>query len=170
MPDPHTNLGENMKGPIRWGVILGGGVAVLSFIFGLAGWHRTFEMSFVFLAIAILLNAVTVVLCLRDRASSDAWLGQVKNGLVVGLVASVIIFFASWLVTGAIFPDYFAEMAEGYRQAYANMGLSEGEVDDLVAATANTSPVKSALDGVVGTMVTSLVVAAIAGVWLRKKE
>jgi hypothetical protein len=41
-----------MKGPVRWGVILGGAVAVLSLVFGLVGWHRIYEMSFVFLAIA----------------------------------------------------------------------------------------------------------------------
>ena len=159
-----------MKGPIRWGVILGSAVAVLSFVFGLVGWHRTFEMSFVFLAIAILINVLAVVLCLRERALTHGWLSQVKHGLVVGLVGSVIIFFASWLVTTVVFPDYFAEMAAGYRETYVNMGMSEAEVADLVAATANTSPVRSAFDGVVGTIATSLVVAAIAGVWLRKKD
>jgi len=97
-------------------------------------------------------------------------LGQVKNGLTVGLVASVIIFVASWLVTTAVFPDYFTEMANGYREVYANMGLSEEEVADLVAATAATSPVRSAFDGVVGTIATSLIVAAIAGVWLRSTD
>lgn len=159
-----------MKGPVRWGLILGGAVAALSLSFGLAGWHRTYKMSFVFLVIAILINVVTVVLCLRERASSESWLGQVKNGLTVGLVASVIIFVASWLVTTAVFPDYFTEMANGYRETYANMGLSEDEVADLVAATAATSPVRSAFDGVIGTIATSLVVAAIAGVWLRSKD
>lgn len=158
-----------MKGPIRWGVILGAAVAVLNLVFGLLGWHRTFEMSFVFLAVAILINVVTVVLCLRERAATDSWASQVGNGLLVGLVGSVIIFFTSWLVTAVVFPEYFAEMADGYREAYASMGLSDEEVEDLVAATANTSPVRSAVDGVIGTMATSLVVSGIAGVWLRKK-
>jgi hypothetical protein len=151
-------------------VILGAAVAVLNLVFGAVGWHRTYEMSFVFLAIAILINVLTVVLCLRERASSAGWLGQVKNGLIVGLVGSAIIFVTSWLVTVAVFPDYFTEMAEGYRATYANMGLSEDEVADLVAATAATSPVKSAFDGVVGTMATSLLVATIAGGWLRNKD
>ena len=159
-----------MKGPIRWGVILGVAVAVLSLVFGWLGWHRTYEMSFVFLAIAILINVTTVVLCVRQRAPSEDWWGQVKNGLIVGLVGSVIVFVSSWLVTTAVFPDYFAEMADGFRRAYLNMGLSEDEVADLVTATAATSPVRSAFDGVVGTMVTSLVVAAVAGVWLRSKD
>ena len=158
-----------MKAPVRWGVILGSAVAVLSLISGLSGWHRVYEMSFVYLAIAILINVATVVLCLRGQASSQGWLGQVKNGLVVGLVGSVIIFVSSWLVTTVVFPNYFAEMADGYREAYVSMGLSEDEVADLVAATAAASPIRSAFDGVVGTMATSLVVAAIAGGWLRKK-
>lgn len=156
--------------PVRWGVILGGAVAVLSLVFGLAGWHRIYEMSFVFLAVAIPINVVTVVLCLRERASSEGWLGQVKNGLVVGLVGSVIIFVTSWMVTTAVFPDYFREMADGYRETYVGMGLSADEVEDLVTATAATSPIRTAFDGVVGTMATSLIVAAIAGGWLRKKD
>ncbi len=158
-----------MKASVRWGVILGAGVAVLTLVFAAAGWHRTFAMSFVFLVVAILINVTAVVFCLRERASTDGWPGQVRNGLAVGLVGSAIIFVTSWLVTGVVFPDYFTEMAEGYREAYVGMGLSDGEVEDLVAATAATSPAKSAFDGVIGTMITSLVVAAIAGFWLRKK-
>lgn len=159
-----------MQGPIRWGVMLGSAVAVLTVVFGLLGWHRTYEMSFAFLAVAILINVAAVVLCLRERASSESWLGQVKNGLVVGGVASAIIFVTSWLVTTVVFPDYFSEMANGYREAFVNMGLSESEVADLVAATAATSPVRSAFTGVAGTMATSLIVAAIAGRWLRRKD
>jgi hypothetical protein len=151
-------------------VILGGAVAVLSFAFGFAGWHRIYEMSFVFLAVAIPINAATVVLCLRERASSERWLGQVKNGLVVGIVGSVIVFVASWLLTTAVFSDYFIEMADGYREAYVDMGLSEDEVAASVAATAATSPVRSAFDGVVGTLATSLIVAAITGWWFRSRD
>jgi len=150
-------------------MILGAAVAVLSLVFGLFGWHRTYAMAFVFLVVAILINVATVVLCLREQASSAGWSGQVKNGLVVGLVGSVVVFVSSWLVTTVVFPDYFVEMAEGYREAYVGMGLSQGEVEDLVAATAATSPVRSAFDGVVGTMATSLVVSAIAGVWIRNR-
>jgi hypothetical protein len=158
-----------MNRPVRWGLILGGAVAALSLVFGLVGWHRVYEMAFVFLAIAILINVVTVVLCLREQASTEGWLGQVKNGLVVGVVGSVIVFVGSRVVTVWIFPDYFVEMAEGYREAYAAMGMTAAEVDRLVADPAATSAVRSAFDGVVGTLVTSLVVAGVAGVWLRQK-
>jgi uncharacterized ion transporter superfamily protein YfcC len=114
-----------MKGPVRWGVILGVAVAALNLVFGFAGWHRTYEMAAVFLVVAILINVVTVTLCLRESASSEGWPGQIRNGLIVGLVGSVIIFITSWLVTTVVFPDYFAEMAEGYREAYVGLGHSE---------------------------------------------
>ena len=159
-----------MKKPAHWGVILGGVVAVVILVFGLAGWHRRYEMAFVFLAVVILVNTVVVVLCLRERAFAEIWVGQIRNGLIVGVVGGGIIFVASLLATTIVFPDYFAEMAEGYRMAYVEMRLSEDEVADLVTATAATSPIRPAFDGVVGTLVTSLVVAAIAGIWLRKKD
>lgn len=159
-----------MKGPIRWGLILGLAVGLLGLLFGLAGWHRDYGMSFVYLAVAIAINVLTVVLCLREQAASETWLGQVRNGLVVGLVGAILIFASAWLTSTAVFPDYFAEMAEGYRSAYVEMGHSEAEVEAMVAATAATSPAQSAFSGVVGTMVTSLVVAAVAGGWLRRKD
>ena len=159
-----------MTQPVKWGLVLGAAVAIQNLVFGAAGWHRTFNMSFVFLAIAIALNVLAVVLCLRKTAADTRWLGQLRNGLVLGLVASLVIFASSWLVTSVIFPDYFAEMAEGYRDTYAGMGLSQEEVEELVDATAATSSVRSALEGVMGTLVVSSVVAAIAGVWLRRKD
>ncbi len=127
-------------------------------------------MSFVFLVVAIGINVVTVVLCLRETASEEAWGGQLRNGLIVGLVGSVLIFASAWFVTAVVFPDYFEEMAEGYREAYANMGLSQEAIEESVAGVAATSPVRSAFEGVVGTGVVSLAAAAVTGVWVRRKD
>ena len=159
-----------MQRPIKCGLILGVAVAIQSFVFGAAGWHTTYSMSFVFLAIAIAINVVTVVMCLRETAPERAWGGQLQNGLIVGLVGSVLIFVGSWFVTAVVFPDYFAEMAEGYREAYASMGLAQEAIDESVAGIAATSPVRSAFDGVMGTVVVSLVVAAITGIWVRRED
>jgi len=159
-----------MQGPIKWGLILGIAVTIQNFVFGAAGWHTTYSMSFVFLAIAIAINVVTVVMCLRGTAQESAWAGQLRNGLMVGLVGSVLIFAGSWFVTAVVFPDYFTEMAEGYREAYVSMGLSQEAIDESVAGIAGTSPIRSAFEGVVGTVVTSLVVGAITGIWVRRKD
>ena len=158
-----------MQPNVRWGLVLGASVFVLNLAFALLGLHQTFSMSFVYLAIAIGINIVAVVQCLRAYSDRATWGGQIMNGLVTGLVASVLIFAGALLVTEVFFPEYFVEMAEGYRSSYEAMGLSETEVEDLVSTTANSSGVQSALSGVIGTLVTSLIVAAVAGFWLRKK-
>lgn len=159
-----------MSEPIKWGLVLGVAVAIQSLIFGAAGWHKTFSMSFVYLAIAIGINVLSVVACLRQTAAGSTWAGQLKNGLVVGMVGSLIIFTSAWLVTTVVFPNYFGEMAEGYREAYERMDMTREAVEEAVAGTAATSPARSAVEGVIGTLVTSLVVAAISGIWLRRKD
>ncbi|NNE71176.1 MAG: DUF4199 family protein [Rhodothermales bacterium] len=159
-----------MKTNIRWGLTLGAIVAAVTLTFALTGLHQRIEASVAFLVLAIGANIWTVIMCLRAQASTSSWGQQILNGLVLGAAASVVIFLSSWLVTGVIFPEYFAEMAEGYRGAYEAMGMSASEVDEMVAATAATSPAKSAFDGVVGTMATSLILSAIAGFWIRKKD
>lgn len=158
-----------MQAPVKWGLVLGGAVTVEHLVAAVAGWHRTPEMAFVFLAIAIVLNAATVVLCLRETAPTSGWAAQVRNGVVVGLVGSVIIFAGAWFVTGVLFPDYFQEMAAGYRDAYVRMGWTEERIRETVSGLAATSPTRSAFEGVVGTMVVSVMVAALAGVRIRKK-
>lgn len=158
-----------MKSAIRWGLILGAAVAVFNFVFGLAGLHTAFSMAFVFLAVAILMNVTAVVLCLRERAASDGWAKQLGSGLVLGFVGGTVIFLTSWLMTAVVFPDYFAEMAEGYRETFVKMGMNEEEVAEMVAGTAATSHLRNALDGAIGTVVTSALTAAIAGIWLRRK-
>ena len=159
-----------MRPPIKWGLVLGMAVGVENFVFGAAGWHAVYAMAAVFLVIAIAINVATVVTCLRETASERSWAGQLRSGLVLGLVGSLLVFAGSWFVSAVAFPDYFGEMAEGYREAYVSMGMSQEAVDEAVAGIAGASPVRSALEGVVGTMVTSLVAAAIAGIWLRKED
>lgn len=47
--------------------------------------------------------------------------------------------------------------------------MTPEEVSESVAGLAGTSPVRSGLEGVVGTLVTSLLVAGTTGFWVRKK-
>ena len=159
-----------MQAPIKWGLILGIAIAIQTVVFAAAGWHAQYNMAWVWLAIAIALNAAAVVLCLRDTAHERTWGGQLQAGLTVGVIASVLVFVSTWVVTGFIYPDYYQEMADGYRATLMEMDMSQAEVDQSVAALAGTSPVRSGVEGVVGTMVVSLVVAAGVGIWLRKRD
>ena len=157
------------QAPVKWGLIFGVAVGVQNVIFAMAGWHKVYDKAFVYLAIAIAINVTAVVMCLRKTAARSSWAAQLGNGLVLGLVASAIIFASTWLVTAIIFPDYFVDMAEGYRSVYSLAELEWATTQERLAGVAAMSPVRSAAENTIGAMVVSLLTSAVAGIWLRRK-
>ncbi len=158
-----------MNHAVKWGLGLGAAVGLQNFVFGAAGWHTSATAPIVYLVIAIGLNVAAVVFCLRRTAADTGWAGQLLHGLALGAVASVLVFASSWLVSAVVFPDYFAEMAAGYREDLSQTDMPPAEIDEMVAGIAATSPVRSAFEGVAGTLGTSLLAAAVGGIWLRRK-
>ncbi|MCK7461428.1 MAG: DUF4199 domain-containing protein [Sphingobacterium sp.] len=90
---------------------------------------------------------------------------------MLSLVASVIIFAGSLLFTTVAFPNYFTDI-QAAQTGDAEVGRAcrrPTSRSQLAAAAAMQTPFMNALSGVIGTVVTGLVVAAIAGAFLRKK-
>ena len=158
-----------MRTAIRAGVLLGVLTVVWTFVMGFTGWYKDPVMLNLFFLV-ILLEVGIVIWALRKTAPSAAWGGQVLNGLVLSLVAGVIIFAGSLLFTTVAFPTYFSDLQATQAQMLKAAGMSEAEIQSQVAASAALqTPFMNALSGVIGTVVTGVVVAAIAGVFLRKK-
>ena len=84
------------------------------------------------------------------------------NGLTLGAVGAVVVFLSSFAMTALVFPEYYAEFAEAARMRAVAEGAAPGEIEARVAAATGT-PASSALSGAIGTIVTSLVVAAVVG-------
>ena len=158
-----------MSIPIRAGVLLGVLCVFWTFVMGFTGWYKDPVMLNLFFLV-ILLEVGIVIWALRKTAASATWGGQVVNGLVLSLVASVIIFAGSLFFTTVAFPDYFTELQSAQTQMLKTQGLSEADIKmQVAAAAALQTPFINALTGVIGTVVTGVVVAAIAGAFLRKK-
>lgn len=157
-----------MKTPILWGVVLGVVVGATGFVFAGLGLHTNPTMATVFVGIAILVNVVFVIVGLRQTAHAG-WGRQVINGLVLGLVGAAVIFASSWVMTVVVFPDYYDQMAMGYVEFFTRAGLSAEQIETQMQAIREVTPAQSAGSGAVGTIITSLVVAAIAGIYLRDK-
>jgi len=158
-----------MSIPIRAGVLLGVLCVFWTFVMGLTGWYKDPVMLNLFFLV-ILLEVGIVIWALRKTAASATWGGQIVNGLVLSLVASVIIFAGSLFFTTVAFPDYFTELQSAQAQMLKTQGLSEADIKmQVAAAAALQTPFMNALTGVIGTVVTGVVVAAIAGAFLRKK-
>jgi len=158
-----------MSIPIRAGVLLGVLCVFWTFVMGFTGWYKDPVMLNLFFLV-ILLEVGIVIWALRKTAASATWGGQIVNGLVLSLVASVIIFAGSLLFTTVAFPNYFTEIQSVQAEMLKAAGTSEADIKaQVAAAAAMQTPFINAITGVFGTVVTGVLVAAIAGAFLRKK-
>ena len=155
---------------IKWGVILGVAVGALGFIFGGAGLQVSPVTAMGVVGIAFVINVVVVILAVREARHTATWAAQLLNGVVIGLVGAVIIFIASWVMTFVVFPDYYQQLADGYREFFQNAGMTEAQIAEAMRDVEQATPVSGALSGSTGTVLTSIVVAAIAGIFLRRKQ
>lgn len=158
-----------MRPPIRAGVLLGVLCVIWTFVMGFTGWYKDPVMLNLFFLV-IPLEIGIVLWALRQTARNATWGGQIVNGLTLALVASVIIFAGSLLFTTVAFPTYFSDLRDAQAAMLKSAGLSEADVTSQIAASAAMrTPLMNALSGVIGTVVTAVIVAAIAGAFWRKK-
>lgn len=158
-----------MNVPIRAGLLLGVLTVLWMFVMGFTGWYKDPVLLNLFFLV-VLLEIGVVIWALRQTGATATWGGQIVNGLVLSLVASVIIFAGSLLFTTVAFPTYFTDLQTAQAEMLKAAGLPEDQVRSQVAASAAMqTPLMNATSGVIGTVVTGLVVAAIAGAFWRKK-
>jgi hypothetical protein len=158
-----------MSIPIRAGVLLGVLCVIWTFVMGFTGWYKDAIMLNLFFLV-IPLEIGIVIWALRKTSAGATWGGQIVNGLVLSLVASVIIFAGSLLFTTVAFPNYFSDIQEVQAGMLKSAGMSDGDIrTQVAAAAAMQTPFMNALSGVIGTVVTGLVVAAITGAFWRRK-
>jgi hypothetical protein len=158
-----------MSVPIRAGVLLGALCVCWTFVMGITGWYKDPVMLNLFFLV-IPLEIGIVIWALRTTAAGATWGGQIVNGLVLSVVASVIIFAGSLLFTTVAFPNYFNDIQAAQTEMLKSAGMSADQITSQVAAAAAMqTPFMNAISGVIGTVVTGVVVAAIAGAFLRKK-
>jgi hypothetical protein len=158
-----------MNVPIRAGVLLGVLCVAWTFVMGFTGWYKDPVMLNLFFLV-VLLEIGIVIWALRKTAGTATWGGQIVNGLVLSVVASVIIFAGSLLFTTVAFPNYFADIQATQTEMLKSSGMADAQIQSTVAASAAMqTPLMNALSGVIGTVVTGVIVAAIAGAFCRKK-
>jgi hypothetical protein len=158
-----------MSTPIRAGILLGILVTIWQFVMGVTGWYKDPALMNVFFLV-IVFEIVVLLWALRKTAATTTYGGQVVNGLVFSLVASVIIICSSLVFTTVAYPNYFKELEACQAEMLKAQGVSEADIKTQLAASAwMLTPLMNALAGVVGTVVTAVVVSAIAGAFFRKK-
>ena len=158
-----------MSGFINAGLITGVGTVIWTFVMGFTGWYKDPALLWLFFLVAVL-EGVMVIIALRQHAGENVWWDQVRGGITTGMIASPIIFVGSFVFTTYVFPNYFSEITALGEQMMRSAGASDADVKVYLASQAGMTSVSNALTGVIGTMVTAVVVAAVGGAFLRKKS
>jgi hypothetical protein len=158
-----------MSIPIRGGLLLGVLVTFWTLVMGVTGWYKDPVMVNVFFLV-IPLEIGLLIWVLRKTGPDATYGQQVLNGLVFSLVAGVIIIVGSLVFTTIVFPSYFEDLKTAHAGILQAQGVPAADIQRQVdAAAAGQSPMMNALSGFIGTVVTGVIVAAIAGFFFRRK-
>lgn len=158
-----------MSNVVKWGILLGVLVEAWTAVVILMRWHLDPVMMMMFFLV-IPLQVAIVVLALRKEAPTATYGKQVLNGIVLSVVAAVIIFAGSYLLTTVVFPNYFPEIREAGAAMLARAGRTPEQVAADMAKNASMyEPVQNSITGVIGTVVTGLVISLVAAAFLRRK-
>jgi len=160
-----------MHPTLRYGLLLGLGIAAWGLVFNLLGWHRQPSLYILrFILVVVAYQVAVLIWALRRTAQKGGYGRQVWMGVCISLLASLIVYAASILFTTVIFPTHIHESVEAGRQLMAAQGRSAEEIEAFVKAqTPMQTPRASAMAGVFGTVMTGLFTSLIAAVWFRRK-
>ena len=159
-----------MSAVIKAGIALAVLVEIFSVVLILAGLHESAPMvaGIVFILVAIVLNVGCVFWGLKQTAD-NGYGKQLLNGLLIGLVAGVLIFAFSMLNLSVLFPDYLDQSKTATIEWLESMNIPQPQLEAQVAQIEGQSAMRQAVSGLIGTVITSLIVGAIISIFVRKK-
>jgi len=154
---------------IKAGVGLTVVVAAMTLLTIGTGIHANPLVSMASLGLFIVINLGAVFWALKQTAQENAYGKQLVNALMVGAIAGVLIFLTSYTTLAFIFPDAIQQQIDGTLTFLENAGMSEQQIDATMARAEEATPMASAVQGLIGTFLTSLIAGAIMAIFLRKK-
>ena len=121
--------------------------------------------------LATVIEILVIVWGLKKTAQlGKRYGGQVLAGLMIAGVGAVLILGFS-LIWATVFTDAAEVTAAMQADAWADAGMSEEQIDELLVSTAPMrTPLAQAIFGSIATVVTGLVVSLIAAIFIRQKD
>jgi hypothetical protein len=159
-----------MKSAVQAGLVLGITVVVWTALHAALGWYKDPGMSWTFWMV-IPFELILVVFMLKNTKKQGFRYGQqVAAGLVMSLVGGAIIFVGCYVLTTMVFPTYYADVRAMAESALTQSGQSPEQIKTILDAQAKMmTPLMNSVMSFVGTVVTGLFGALVAGVFIRNK-
>jgi hypothetical protein len=158
-----------MSVTVKTGVLIGVLCALWTYVMGFTGWFKDPMLQAAFFLV-ILIEVALLLWGLRQTAATNTYGRQVVTGTTMAAVGAAIIFVNSLLFTMVVFPGYFEDIAQAYRQVLTDQGKSEAEITEALAQQASVqTPFVQAMSGAVGTIVTGLVASLLIAIRYRRR-
>jgi len=155
-----------MNTSVKFGIYTGLSVAVWTIIMGYTGWFKdpillnlfwvVVIFQFVLLFIGMKKSSIEVN---TNGESGKSYTQLIKDGLLITIIAGVLIFLSSIFFTTVLYPEYFSELHESYRQILTSLGKSEIEIEKLLEENSRTQTpfLQAFLTGLLGSAIFSAI-------------
>ncbi len=152
------------------GLLIGVLCGAWTFVMGFTGWYKDPVMLNVFFVV-ILFEIGGLVWGLRKTAlEGRTYGGQIVAGTQMTVIAGLIIMAFSLVFTMVVFPGYFTDLQDAYREILRRQGKTEAEIAQAIGESiAGQTPMGQAVQGFVGTLITGIVSSAVIAIWVRAK-
>jgi hypothetical protein len=153
------------------GVLIGVLCGAWTLVMGITGWYKDPVMlNAFFLVIALEIGGLIWGLR-KTAAEGRTYGGQIVAGTMMTVIAGVIIMVFSLLFTMVLFPNYFTELQDAYRQILRQQGKSDAEIAEAVRRSmAGATPMGQAVQGFVGTFLTGILASAVIAIFARARR
>ena len=159
-----------MRTILKAGLILAVLVEIWTYFIGFSGWYKDPVLQNAFWVV-ILIEIGVLIWGLRLTSREGRGYGaQLGAGTLISVVGALLIFVGSYLFTEVVFPNYFAEINEVYRQMLVQQGLSQEQIEAQIASMAPMqNSLTSALMGAVMTVVTGFLASLVIAAFVRHR-
>lgn len=153
------------------GLLIGVLSAIWMFMMGFTGWYKDPSKLNLFFIVIFVEIAGLIWGLRRTAAEGRTYSGQVVAGTLISIVAGIVIVISSVIFTAVAFPSYFNDVNAVTREMMLKQGKSETEITEvLTAAAPMQTPLRNAMTGFIGTVVTGVIVTAFVSLWVKAES
>ena len=145
-------------------------VEIWTYFIGFSGWYKDPVLQAAFWAVFLIEIGVLVWgLRMTAREGRGYW-AQVGAGTLMSVIAAVVVFVGSYLFTEVVFPNYFSELNETYRQTLEQQGTAREQIEAQIAALVpKQNSFASASLGAISTVATGFFASLVIAAFVRKR-
>ena len=155
-----------MKPILKIGFVIGVLCAIWQVLMAATGWLANPRLFAIFYVV-ILIEIGVLIWGLRQTAAMNAYGRQLLTGTGASIVAGLLLFLFSFVLTLLLFPGLLGEMKTTMADAMRSAGQPEAQIE---AELALQTPLIQAIWGFIGTVVTGFLASLVIAAFLRRKS